>query len=191
VSPPLAPQTQTAPLSDVLAPAWIERLGALPSMADALVAGRFCLDLLERVVPCRALLLHVFDAARSDFLVVDAAGAGSEGALLLRVSPRDPLLSVSIDRTHAFSWNDLSCAPVLSVERLARIGGARRILHAPVKVGQRSFGLIELIDPLDGAAFDRRREGAVFSVASRYAEFVAEHGVVTDLSLVAPHAYAR
>jgi hypothetical protein len=158
--------------------------------ADALTAGRFCLELLCELVPCRVALLHLYDAERREFIVVDAMGAGSDAALLGRVGQRDPLLSVSMPRAAPFTWSNLTNAPVHSVERLAKLGGATCIMHAPVKASGRYLGVIELIDATDGAAFDRRRENALAYVAERYAEFLSAHGVITEVAVVARHAYA-
>src|SRR5262249_9204959 len=144
--------------------------------------------LLADLMPCRAILLHFYDMERRDFLIVDGAGESYEDALLGRVNPGDPLLSVVMPREDAFSWNDLSAAPVAKLDRLARIGGALRVMSAPVKSGERYLGAIELVDPKDGMPFREFHEFALMYVARRYADFLVAHGVIVEVELVARHA---
>jgi hypothetical protein len=201
-APRSAPTVTTRPpamVDEELVAALFVRLHAIALFPDSLTAGRLCIEVIEELVPCRAILLHLFDETRGGFLVADVTGAGEcEDALLSRSGPSDPLLSIAMPLlaiampgASAFSCNDLSDLPVHTVERLTRLGGARRIMVAPVMANGRCYGAIELIDPLGDADFERRHEGAVAYVAARYAEFLLTHEAILDIERVARHAFAQ
>jgi hypothetical protein len=56
----------------------------------------------------------------------------------------------------------------------------RSLLSAPVELGGRYLGLIEIANPLDGVAFSEGDGNAVTYIGQQFAEFVAQHGAILD-----------
>jgi GAF domain-containing protein len=69
----------------------------------------------------------------------------------------------------------------LADERWAAIGVTpRSFACAPVELGGRYLGLIELVNPLDGHAFTDGDGHALTYIGQQFADFVAQRGVVVD-----------
>jgi GAF domain-containing protein len=165
------------------------KLAALDGAPDALAAARACLDALAKVVPCRASLVHAFDEARGDFLVVHAHGEGAASRVLERASCDDPLLRVAMPCADPFPWNDLRKAPVDRLARFADLANVHRILVCPVLRGARRLGVFELVDPTHGGLFRTAEMNAARMVADRYARYLAARGVVLDIAAIARSAF--
>src|SRR5262249_35636052 len=154
---PVRPSIPGVPRQDVVA-AVFERMHAMNYLEDALDAARYVLAVLADAIPCRTSLVHFFDMARHEFIVVDARGEGAHDMRPLRHGVKDPLLRVAMPLGTPFFWNDLSNAPARSVARLASLGKVDRVLVCPVTAGVRWLGAIELIDPKSGRRFDSPEE---------------------------------
>jgi GAF domain-containing protein len=166
-----------------------ETLAALDAEPDALAAARACLDALAKVFPCRASLVHAFDEARGDFLVVHARGEGASSMVLERAANDDPLLRVAMPCADPFPWNDLRKAPVNRLARFSDLANVHRVLVCPVLRGARRLGVIELVDPAHGGLFRTADINAARQVADRYARYVAARGSVLDISAIARRAF--
>jgi hypothetical protein len=86
----------------------------------------------------------------------------------------DPLLRVAWAHGGPFYGNDLSITALRSIVRYVALGSVSRVLVCPVIVSARWLGVIELVDPLDGAPFDSAAETAVAYVVRRFEEFLDE-----------------
>jgi hypothetical protein len=206
-----APASQSAPVptvevprapSDSLVFSLSLRLQALGLFPDALTAGRLCIEVIEELVPCRAIYLHVFDHRSGDYVLADFTGPEGEAGLLTRSTQDDPLLAVLLPIFAMTDpganavvcndlYNDLSGAPIEAVERFARMGGARRVLLAPVRTSGRTYAVIELVDPTSDVPFEAWHERAVTFAAARYAEYLRTHGAVLEMDVIARHAFDR
>jgi hypothetical protein len=165
---------------------------------DALTAGRLCIEVIEELVPCRAIFLHMFDHRRNDYVLVDFSGSEGEMALLTRSDGKDPLLavmlpllSITAPGANTFVCEDDGEVDFQAANRFALIGGAKRVMLAPVRVGGRTYGVIELVDPMNGEPFEHLHERAVAVATTRYAEFLRTHGAVLDIDEIATHAWDR
>lgn len=72
----------------------------------------------------------------------------------------------------------------IAAGRFASLGGAKRIIVTPVMQAGRFLGVIELVNPLDGAPFSELEGNALTYMAEQYAEFVAARGVVLEAEKV-------
>jgi GAF domain-containing protein len=166
----------------------LNALSRLHTEPGALSAARVCLDALERAVPCRASLVHMFDAARSEFVVVHARGEHAESMILERQSTDDPLLRVAMPRVDPFAWDDLRRAPVSRLGRFSELSNVVSVLVCPLVAGTRWLGAIELVDPKGGESFRPQDLLAAQQVASRYSRFLTARGVVIDTAAIARFA---
>jgi hypothetical protein len=185
-SPPPLPAHR--PPSDVLSQL-VRQMVDLESYEDALHAGRFCLQRIAAVLPCRASLVHLFDPYRKEFIVIDARGAYAEAMKLSRHTDADPLLRLAMPTGRPFAWHDLTRAPVTKLARFKTVYNVRSILVCPVVQRSYWYGAIELVDPLGGQGFKSEHETAMRYVADRYASFLCTRGVITDVTQVALFAY--
>src|SRR5262249_31568471 len=155
---------------------------------DALEGARYILSLLVSLVPCRTALVHLFDATRREFIVVEARGEGAEGLVLMRHGDDDLLLSVAMEKGHARAWAGVPGAGI--TPRFKELGAVDHALVAPVIADGMYLGAIELVDPIDGDAFRPEEAHVLTYIASQYAAFVAQNGVVVDVATIARFAYA-
>ena len=166
-----------------------DRVHALSFVADTLEAADQCLTILTELVPCRSGIVHFFDLAKNDFMIVATSGDGGEDLVLQRHTSEDPVLRAAFSRGRVIACNDLGGSAGAPGGRFAALGGVHRVLLAPIVVGDRYLGAIELIDPSDGQPFDENDENAVGYVAERMASFILAHGVIVDVGIVARFAY--
>jgi hypothetical protein len=162
----------------------------MSALHDALQAARHGLVVLGDALPCRASVVHFFDASCREFIVAVARGEQHKDMLLKRHKMSDPLLRVARAHGGPFYWNDLSGASLRAIGRYVALGSVTRVLVCPVIVGARWLGAIELVDPLDGDPFDSVAETAVAYVAGQLEEFLTSHGVIVEVAAIARFAYA-
>ncbi len=189
VVPAPVPTPRTRLAGDELVTAMFDRVHALHFVADALEAASYCLTVIADLIPCKAILVHFFDATRRDFIVVAARGICGDDLVLERHPASDPVLEVGISRGRAAMVNDVEPSVGTSVARFATLGGVHRVLVAPVMQADRCLGAIELIDPSDEHAFDAADGNSVGYVADRFADYISSHGVIVDVSAVARFAF--
>lgn len=198
VPPPLPPRriSGRVPIaayrsgSDTAVTNLCERLSRLEAELDALSAVRLCLDVLARVIPCRAMLAHSFDAARREFVVVHARGESAESMVLERHPCDDPLLRVAMPAGRPFVWTDLRRAPVNKLARYTELPSVKTVMVCPVATGARWLGAIELVDPLNCRPFQTQDVLDAKYVADRYARFAIARGIVVDVAAIAHFANA-
>lgn len=187
IAPPKSVTRPVARPSEELVPLLFERLYELAYAEDALVAARFCLSVVETFVPCRAAMVHLFDAARREFIVVDATGDAADDLRLTKHAANDPLLRVAMAAKTPLTWGRMPESVTAHLGRLAPLGDVREMLAAPILSGPRWLGCIELVDPTRGP-FGVGHENALAYVADCYARYLGEHGVIVDLATVARFA---
>jgi hypothetical protein len=157
-----------------------EAMHDLHFLQDAVEAGSFCLALSMSKIPCRAGIVHSYDIDRREFVVTTTRGTPAAPLLLRRYPERDLALYAATRKRRAIILTYSTETEAQSLERYAAIGGVRRVLVAPAMLVGRFLGAIELIDPLDGQPFTDSDAYAMTYIAEQFAQFVAEHGIVTD-----------
>ena len=187
-APPISQTFAKRPVGDELVSAVFEKMHELEFAPDSLDGARFCLAAIESVVPCRASMIHLYDARRKDYLVVDSRGEAAESMLLLRQDEKDPLFRVAIPTGRPFAWNNLKNSPIARLSRFSNLPHVDRVLVAPVMNGKNCVGVIELADPKNGP-FWTEDEHAVRYVSERFGAFLATHGAIVDLAIVARFAF--
>jgi len=158
-----------------------ERMHELAFMVDLMSGADFLVQVLAELIPCEGIVVHAFDLARHEFVVVRARGPRAREALLFRTPDDDPLVH-EIMRKRSIASN--GAAPVrsgafekLGVEtRFALCGAARQ--------GGRYLGLVELANPLGDTPFHQGEVNAFEYVCEQFAEFVAQRPVVLEPDVV-------
>jgi putative methionine-R-sulfoxide reductase with GAF domain len=157
-----------------------EEMHDLNFMADALEGAAFCLFVALDKLPSRAGFVHFYDVASREYVVASVAGAVGTDQVTRRNSQNDPWLAEAMRRRQAYVVGDARNHEGANVERFAAIGGAVSVIVAPVMLGGRALGAIEIVNPVDGAPFGEDDANALAYMAEQFAEFVSSHGLVTD-----------
>ncbi len=158
-----------------------ERMHELAFMADIPSGADYVLNVLFDVVPCEAMLVHVFDLGRREFVVVRAHGPSMRSALLYRTPDSDPLVA-AVMRQRSVLTNGASPRHSGAFERLGV--QTKQILSGAATQGGRYLGIIELANPVGGAPFTEAEQNALEYVCEQFADFVASRPLVLDEELV-------
>jgi len=150
-------------------------------MADIVSGADFVLNVLYDLIPCEAMLVHVFDLGRREFVVVRAHGPNFREALLFRTPDSDPLV-LQVMRQRSIVSNG---APSLRSGAFERQGvHPAQVLSGSARQGGRYLGFIELANPQGGTPFHEGEAHALEYVCEQFAAFVAARPVVLDEDLV-------
>ena len=185
---PMRPRASSRPPSvggarvrgDEIIAVLFEEMHDLHFARDSIEGGDFCLGLLLDKLPSRGGLIHFYDLTSREYVVVCGAGAGAEKLLLRRHAPSDPLLAAAMRKRGAVVINDAATNDAAFVERFEALGGARSVMIAPIMLGGRALGAIEIINALDGGPYSDDEGHALQYMAEQLAEFVSSHGLVLD-----------
>ncbi|WP_437590699.1 GAF domain-containing protein [Sorangium sp. So ce1000] len=160
-----------------------EACSDLHFLQDTLAGADFILALTLDKIPCALGLVSLFDINRREFVVVRQYGGKS--ALLSRLSERAPLPLAAMRSRRAVVVADAASDERVMDERWKAIGvELRSVICAPVELGGRYLGLLEIGNPLDGGRFSESDGNALTYIGQQFAEFVGAHGVVLDPGLV-------
>lgn len=139
----------------------------------------FVLWLAVEKMPCRVAICHLFDINRREFVVAHALGERRADLLLKRVSEREPLLQQVLRRRRAVVMN--AGDPLLAGERWGAIGQqVQSAVSAPVVLGGRFLGVLELVNPMDGKPFSEGDGYALAYMGEQFAEFLGQRGLLLD-----------
>ncbi|MGH7282516.1 MAG: GAF domain-containing protein, partial [Polyangiaceae bacterium] len=161
-----------------------EEMHDLSFMADSLEGAAFCLWVVLDKLPSRAAFVHFYDLEKREFVVASVAGGAGVEHAARRNSPNDPWLAEAMRRRTVYVTADATSHEGANVERFAAIGGARSVVVAPVMLGGRMLGAIEVVNPIDGNPFGEDDANAIQYMAEQFAEFVSSHGIVIDESRI-------
>lgn len=157
-----------------------EEMHDLNFMADALEGAAFCLWVALDKLPSSAGFIHFYDIDKREYVIASVAGVAGVEQATKRISQNDPWLAEAMRRRTAFVVADASSHEGANVERFAAFGGARSVIVAPLMLGGRALGAIEIVNPIDGAPFGEDDANAIAYMAEQFAEFVSSHGMVVD-----------
>ncbi len=179
-NPNLAPPRRRAAGEDLIGELF-DRMGDLMFMGDIPSGADYVLNVLFELIPCEGMLVHVFDLARREFVVVRAHGPTMRKALLVRTPDSDPVVA-EVMRQRSVVAN--GAAPLHSAA-FDRLGvQAKQVLSAAARQGGRYLGFIELANPSGGAPFHEGERHALEYVCEQFAEFVASRPLVLDEDIV-------
>ncbi len=181
------PMSQRVPTQDLI-PVLFDRIHDLELLGDALEGAEYVLDVLAKTIPTRSALVHLYDSSKRSFVVATAKGEAKDSMILSRQDARDPLIRLLMPGGRPFSWTNLRNVSVSGIARFAELGHMSAVMAAPVSIGPRWMGVLELVDPVNGDAFRSADENALAYIADRYAAFLSTRGVIVDVATIARFA---
>ncbi|WP_437734838.1 GAF domain-containing protein [Sorangium sp. So ce1335] len=160
-----------------------EACSELHFVQDTLAGADFVLSLTLEKIPCAVGLVSLFDIDRGEFVVVRQRGGKT--ALLTRLSERAPLALAAMRSRRAVVVPDAASDERAMDDRWKATGvELRSVVCAPVELGGRYLGLLEIANPLDGKPFSESDGNALTYIGQQFAEFVGARGVVVEPGLV-------
>jgi hypothetical protein len=158
-----------------------ESMHDLQFLRDSLEGADFCLTMALEKMPARGGIVHLYDIDHREYVITCAGGEGGETLLLTRYAESDPILSLAMRRRRSLVFADAQAsAEVRSIERYATLGGAKSLVVAPVALGGRFLGAIELLNPVDDVPFTDDDGYALSYIAEQLAAFVGARGILLD-----------
>jgi hypothetical protein len=158
-----------------------ERMHELSFQMDLVSGAEFVVRVLAELIPCEGTVVHAFDLAKQEFVVIRARGPKQRDALLHRTSDADPVVH-AIMRTRSLATNGSSPTRSGAFEKLGV--EPRAVLACAARQGGRYLGIIELANPQGGTPFHEGEANALEYVCEQFAEFVSQRPVVLDPDVV-------
>lgn len=157
-----------------------EAFNDLHFLRDSIEGAEFVLALTLEKLPSEVGLVSLFDINKREFVVVRQKG-GKQRVVGQRQPERAPLAGSAMRKRHAVVVSSAAEAKAIVDERFQAIGvEIRSLVCAPVELGGRYLGLIELVNPLDGGVFNEGDGNALTYIGQQFAEFAASRGVMID-----------
>jgi hypothetical protein len=156
-----------------------EAFNDLHFLRDSIEGAEFVLALTLEKLPSEVGLVSLFDINKREFVVVRQKG----GRRIVghRQPERSPLAGSAMRKRHAVVLRDAEEVKGAADDRFTAIGvELRSVVCAPVELGGRTLGLIELVNPLDGSLFNEGDGNALTYIGQQFAEFAASRGVMID-----------
>jgi hypothetical protein len=158
-----------------------EAMHDLQFLRDAIEGADFCLTLALEKMPARGGIVHLYDIDRRQFVITCAGGVGGETLLSQRSAENDAILFPTMRRRRAFVLADATTSEVAqSMPRYAALGGVKSLIVAPVALGGRFLGAIELLNPVDEVPFTDDDGHALSYIAEQLAAFVGQRGILLE-----------
>jgi len=168
---------------DELLTDFFESSSDLEFVQDALEGADFVLTLALEKIPCEAGIVSFFDMNRREFVIVRQRG-GQRRALLSSIPEKAeiPHRAMRSGQTVVIAVTNGELA---SDTRWAAMGVApHSALCAPVQLGGRYLGLLELVNPADNAPFDAADGNAMSYLGQQLAEFLGSRSISIDVETV-------
>ena len=153
--------------------------GDLERLHDSLDGADFILDLALRNIPCEAGIVSFFEMNRREFVVVRQRG-GATKALLLKVPERAEIANRAMRSRHAVVLPTLAGELKGDVRWSAMGVEPKSLVCAPILLGGRYLGLIELVNPRDEQPFDAADGNALDYLGQQLAEFLGSRTISVD-----------
>ena len=162
-----------------------EVMHELHFMRDMAAGAEFVLTVLNEVLPCEGVLIHVFDINTNHFVVVRAKGPNAKGVLLQRMPDQDPLALSVMRSVQAVSVKEAANDPRFNGPRWQAVGVAPKMaLCGAVRQGGRYLGLIELVNPAGDAPFHLSELNALDYICEQFAEFLSNRPIILAADVV-------
>jgi GAF domain len=154
-------------------------------MRDVAAGSEFVLSVLNEVLPCEGVLIHVFDINTNHFVVVRAKGPNAKGVLLQRMPDQDPLAQSVMRSAQAVSVKNAAHDARFNGPRWQAVGVAPRVaLCGAVRQGGRYLGLIELVNPAGDTPFHLSELNAMDYICEQFAEFLSNRPIILAADVV-------
>ncbi|MEI9953368.1 MAG: hypothetical protein WDO74_31430 [Pseudomonadota bacterium] len=152
---------------------------------DVAAGSEFVLSVLDELLPCEGVLIHVFDINTGHFVVVRAKGPNANAVLLQRMSDQDPLVRSVMRSAHAVSVkNALDDARFTGPRWQALAVTPRTALCGGVQLSGRYLGLIEVANPHGNIPFHQSELNALDYICQQFAEFLSKKPIVLSADVV-------
>jgi GAF domain-containing protein len=157
-----------------------EAMAELHFLSDTLQGADFVLAQTLEKLPCELGIISLFDMAKREYVVVRQMG-GKHSGLLLRLPQHAKLPQRAMRYSRAAVVPDAGKHRDEVDDRWRQMGvRLKSMVCAPVELDGRYLGLIELVNPQDGAPFRESDGHALTYIGKQFAEFVADRGVVVE-----------
>ncbi len=167
-----------------------EALSELGFMHDSLAGAEYVLAVALEKIPSEVGLVSFFDINKREFVVAKQMG-GENSVLGFRQPEKAPLAIEAMRKKHAVVVSDAEAVAKMSDERWGKIGiDPRCLVCAPIALGGRYLGLIEIANPADEGTYKEGDGNALTYVGQQFGEFVAERGVIIDADQILESAKA-
>ncbi len=181
--PPPIPRGQRVKGDELLSDLF-DSSGDLEFVQDALDGADFVLNLALEKLPCEVGIVSFFDMNRREFIIVRQRG-GLKKALLSSLPEKAEVANRAMRSRHSIVLAAAEGAPhhpdIAGDNRWSAMGVTpRRALCAPVLLGGRYLGLIELANPLDDAPFTASDGHALDYLGQQLAEFLGSRTISVD-----------
>jgi len=179
------PSSQRVLAGEELIGALFERMHELMYLPDIAAGADYLITILEEHIPCDGVLIHVFDIAASEFVLVRALGPNEAEVALIRSSGTDSHLAEAARRgtTIALSAAEAMSSPVLWEALGLDVTSA---LCSPAHQNQRYLGAIELGREAASGPFSEAEMHALEYVCEQFADFVANRPLELDAESLRP-----
>lgn len=157
-----------------------EAFNDLHFLRDSIEGAEFVLALTLEKLPSEVGLISLFDMNKREFVVVRQTG-GKQRVVGQRQPEKAAIASSAMRKRTAVVLSKADEVKGVTDERYQAIGvELRSLVCAPVELGGRYLGLIELLNPLDGSLFNEGDGNALTYIGQQFAEFAASRGVMID-----------
>jgi hypothetical protein len=189
--PPVPPAAKKKRLAgDDLLSELFEALSELGFMHDSLAGAEYVLAVALEKIPSEVGLVSFFDINKREFVVAKQMG-GDKSVLGYRQPEKAPLAIEAMRKKHAVVVTDAEAVAKATDERWLNIGiDPKCLVCAPIALGGRYLGLIEIANPTDEGEYREGDGNALTYVGQQFGEFVAERGVIIDADQILESAKA-
>lgn len=143
--------------------------------------AHFVLTLAVEKLPSRVAICHFFDINKREFVVVHALAKGRDALVLTRLPERDKLATQALRSRRAIVISDAASDPRIRGGRWDAVGEpVTSVVIAPVALGGRFLGMLELANPTDGHAYVESDGYALAYMGEQLAEFLGQRGVMIE-----------
>jgi hypothetical protein len=158
-----------------------ETMHELHFLPELVTGCDFVLAVVQHMVPCAAVMVHVFDIDARQFVTVRASGPGADKLVLCRTPNTDPLLGPVMRQGSARRIDQAQGDARFAGGRWALLGVVpEAVLSVPVVQAGRHLGAIELVNPDGGGGFHQNEAHGLEYIAEQFAEFLAKRPIVLD-----------
>ncbi len=152
---------------------------------DFAAGAEFVLSVLNEMLPCEGVLIHVFDINTGHFVVVRAKGPNASAVLLQRLPDQDPFVKAVMRSPQSVSVPNAAQDARFQGVRWQTVGVVpKAALAGAVQQGGRYLGLIELVNPLGDAPFHAAELNALDYICAQFAEFLSKKPLVLAADVV-------
>ncbi len=152
---------------------------------DVATGADFVLSVLNEVLPCDGVLIHVFDINTGHFVVVRAKGPNASMVLLQRLPDQDPFVQSVMRSPRSVAIQDAANDARFNGPRWQAVGVLPKYaLCGAVQLGGRYLGLIELVNPQGDTPFHTSELNALDYICEQFADFLSKKPLVLAADVV-------